>query len=386
MMTFKNREQLIIANFGELWLKGKNRNDYIRLLEKNIREQLGGESFVLERHFDRLILRIDDGSDVASIMPKLRRTFGLSKLELATAVKPDMKSIVAEANKMLSVKPVPKSVRIEAHRSYKELPFDSNDIVRKLKPVLEKHGVDPITKGYEKEMNISVTKEAAFMSMGKEKASGGLPVGSSGKAVILLSGGIDSPVAAWYAMKRGMQPIYVHIHSFQNADEAMKGKIPVLIKTLSGFHPRYSAYFVPSHIFQAASMGLGKYELVMMKTFFLRLAEQVALKEGAHAIFTGESLGQVASQTAENIEAEQFGLKVPVLRPLIGYDKEEIIKVARAIGTYDQSITQYRDVCSMNAKNPKLNSNREKVADLAKHMGMRGVVSRSLKASKLIYA
>ena len=209
-----------------------------------------------------------------------------------------MKSIVAEANKMLSVKPVPKSVRIEAHRSYKELPFDSNDIVRKLKPVLEKHGVDPITKGYEKEMNISVTKEAAFMSMGKEKASGGLPVGSSGKAVILLSGGIDSPVAAWYAMKRGMQPIYVHIHSFQNADEAMKGKIPVLIKTLSGFHPRYSAYFVPSHIFQAASMGLGKYELVMMKTFFLRLAEQVALKEGAHAIFTGESLGQVASQTA----------------------------------------------------------------------------------------
>ena len=181
---------------------------------------------------------------------------------------------------------------------------------------------------------------------------------------MLLSGGIDSPVAAWYAMKRGMQPIYVHIHSFQNADEAMKGKIPVLIKTLSGFHPRYSAYFVPSHIFQAASMGLGKYELVMMKTFFLRLAEQVALKEGAHAIFTGESLGQVASQTAENIEAEQFGLKVPVLRPLIGYDKEEIIKVARAIGTYDQSITQYRDVCSMNAKNPVTNSNMATTGNL----------------------
>jgi thiamine biosynthesis protein ThiI len=183
-------------------------------------------------------------------------------------------------------------------------------------------------------------------------------------------------------MKRGMQPIYLHIHSFQTGDEALKGKIPRLIKTLSGFHPRYSAYFVPSHVFQAASIGLGKYELVLMKTFFLRLAEQVALKEGAHAIYTGEALGQVASQTPENIESEQFGLKVPVLRPLIGYDKEEIIKVARAIGTYDQSIEQYKDVCSISARNPKLNSNREKVAEIAKRMGMRGVVSRSLKASK----
>ena len=383
-MPFKNRESLIIANFGELWLKGRNRDQYIHTLERNIRDQLSGESFALERHFDRLIIRIDDGSDVGSIVSKLRKTFGLSRLEVAVAVKPDMKSIVSEAENILSAEPAPKSLKIDAHRAYKELPFDSMEIVRKVKAVAEKHGIDPTTKGYEKELSISVTKEAAFMSMGREKALGGLPVGSSGRAVVLLSGGIDSPVAAWYAMKRGMQPIYLHVHSHQNGEEALKGKIPRMMETLSGFHPHYIAYMVPSHVFQAASMGLGKYELVLMKTFFLRLAEQVALKEDAHAIYTGESLGQVASQTPENIEAEQYGIKVPVLRPLIGYDKEEIIKVARAIGTYDQSIEQYKDVCSMSARNPKLNSDREKVAELAKRIGMRGIVSRSLKASRQI--
>jgi tRNA uracil 4-sulfurtransferase len=385
-MSFKNREPLIVANFGELWLKGKNRNQYITLLERNIKEQLSGDAFSLERHFDRLIFRLYEDSDVPLIASKLKKTFGLSKVEVSVAVKPDMKSIAAEAGKMLSVEPKPKSVRINAHRAYKQFTFTSSDIIQKLKGVAEKNGVDPASKGYDKEINISVTKEAAFLSMGKEKGIGGLPVGSSGSAVILLSGGIDSPVAAWYAMKRGMLPIYVHVHSLQDSDEAVKSKISSLIGTLSGFHPHYKAYFVPSHIFQAASIGLGKYELVTMKAFFLRLAERVALKEGAHAIYTGESLGQVASQTPENIEAEQYGIKIPVLRPLIGYDKEEIIKVARSIGTYDQSIAPYKDVCSMNARNPKLNSQSKTVAYIMKRIGMRGVVSRSLKASKIVIA
>jgi thiamine biosynthesis protein ThiI len=385
-MGFKNREPLIVANFGELWLKGRNRNEYIAQLQRNIKDQLDGESFLMERHFDRLIFRLYDDSDVPSIAMKLKRTFGLSKVETSVAVKPDMRSISAAAGKLLSVKPSPKSVRINAHRAYKQLTFTSSDIVQKLKGVAEKNGVDPASKGAEKEINISVTKEAAFLSMGKERGIGGLPVGSSGSAVVLLSGGIDSPVAAWYAMKRGLTPIYVHVHSLQNADEAMKSKIPRLIGTLSAFHPHYKAYFVPSHVFQAASIGLGKYELVVMKAFFLRLAEQVALKEGAHAIYTGESLGQVASQTSQNIEAEQYGVKVSVLRPLIGFDKEEIIKVARTIGTYDQSIEQYKDVCSINAKNPKLNSESKVVARILKKIGIGSVVKRSIKASKIVIA
>jgi len=385
-MEFQKGEVLITVRFGELWLKGKNRNSYIRLLEKNIKEQLSGEKFALERYYDRLLLRLFKDSELGSIGNKLKRVFGMSGFEISNVCEPTLRSITATAKKVLGAEPRPKSVRIDAHRSYKQLPFDSMDIVRSIKGAVEKLGIDPTTKGYEKELRVSVTKDAAFVSLGKEKGQGGLPVGSSGKGVILLSGGIDSPVAAWYAMKRGVEPVYVHLHAFQSADEAANGKVMQMIKHLSGFYPHYKTYFVPSHIFQAAAFQFGKYELVLLKAFMLKVAEQIAKKEGANLIFTGESLGQVASQTAENICAEQYGIGIPVLRPLIGYDKEEIIKIAKSIGTYEESIKPYKDVCSINAKNPKLNSQKEKVKELLKKMGARSVVNRSLKASKSISA
>lgn len=378
-MEFKQNERLIVVHFGELWLKGHNRNRYIRQLEQNIREQLSGESFVLQRYFDRLVLRLDKKSDADAISQRLRKVFGVSAFEVAVAVKPTMVQIAGMAKKMLSARPRPKSVRIDSHRSYKQLPFNSIEVVEKLKKVADKLGVEPMAKGYERELNISITKDAAFLSLDRQKGAGGLPVGSSGKAVILLSGGIDSPVAAWYAMKRGLEPVYVHLHAFQDQDEAMKSKVPEIICTLSGFYPHFKSYFVPSHIFQASSFNYGKYELILLKAFMLKLAEQVADKEGATVIYTGESLGQVASQTPENLAAEQQGICLPILRPLIGYDKEEIIKVARAIGTFEESIKLYRDVCSINSRNPKLRSEQKEIARMLAKMKIKSIVSRSLK-------
>ncbi len=385
-MEFKENEKLIVVRFGELWLKGHNRNQYIRQLEKNLKEQLAGESFLLERYFDRLVLRLNARSNTDSISRKLRKVFGISAFEIAVAVKPDVKSISAEAKRMLSSKPRPKSVRINSHRSYKQLAFTSVDVVDELKKVADKLGVEPKPKDYEKELNVSITKEAAFLSLGREKGQGGLPVGSSGRAVILISGGIDSPVAAWYAMKRGLAPVYVHLHGFQDSKEALSGKVSKMISLLSDFYPHQTTYYIPSHIFNASSFKLGKYELVLLKAFMLRLAERVALKENAPVIYTGESLGQVASQTPENLGAEQYGLSLPVLRPLIGYDKEEIIKLAREIGTYEESIKPYKDVCSINAKNPKLNAEAKWVRKMLNNMKIRTIVSRSLKASKTVGA
>jgi thiamine biosynthesis protein ThiI len=287
---------------------------------------------------------------------------------------------------MLAKEPRPRSVKIDAHRAYKQLPFDSMDITQKIIKVADGLGIEPAIKGYEKELYVSVTKDAAFLSLGKEKGAGGLPVGSSGKGVILLSGGIDSPVAAWYAMKRGVEPVYVHLHAFQDAKEATEGKVSNIVARLSEFHPHYRMYFIPSHFFQASAFKSGRYELILLKAFMLRLAEKVAKKEGANLIFTGESLGQVASQTPENIGAEQYGIKLPVLRPLIGYDKEEIIRVARAIGTYEESVKPYADVCSINAKNPKLNAQREKIRELMSMIGISGIVNRSLKSAKVLSA
>ncbi len=385
-MQFKENETLIVLRFGELWLKGRNRNDYIRRLVKNIKEQLAGEHFTLERHFDRLIIRTNKKSDNDAILSKLKNVFGISRVEVAVTAKPTLAGISAAAKKMLSSRKEIKSIRINSHRSYKLLPFNSVDVVKRLREIAEKLGIDPTTKGYQAELNVSVTKDAAFISIDGQRGAGGLPVGTSGKAVILLSGGIDSPVAAWYAMKRGLEPVYIHLHAFQDSKQALDGKVTELFAILSSFYPHYRAYIMPSHLFQASSFKFGKYELVLLKAFMLRVAERVATKEGAKVIFTGESLGQVASQTPENLSAEQYGIKLPVLRPLIGYDKEEIIKVAKAIGTFDVSIRPYRDVCSIKSRNQKLNSKEEKVEELLGKMQIKSIVTRSLNASKLITA
>jgi thiamine biosynthesis protein ThiI len=198
-----------------------------------------------------------------------------------------------------------------------------------------------------------------------------------------MSGGIDSPVAAWYAMKRGVTPVYVHLHAFQDPEDAVKGKVTDLLGTLSRYYPHYKVYFVPSHIFQAGSFKYGRYELILLKAFMLKLAERVARREHALNVFTGESLGQVASQTSGNILATQCGTKLPVLRPLIGFDKEEIIRVARAIGTYEDSIRPYKDVCSINARNPTLSADPARTREMLREMNISSIVTRSLKLARI---
>ncbi len=378
-MEFSEGERLIVVHFGELWLKGGNRNDYIRLLEKNIREQLRGADFALERYFDRLILRPGKGANENGLRERLGSVFGISAFETAIVAKPERRSISATAKMLLSAQPKPKSVRINSHRSYKQLSFNSIDVVNDLKKVAEDVGVEPMTSGHERELNISITRDAAFLTVDRQRGAGGLPVGSSGKAVVLLSGGIDSPVAAWYAMKRGLIPIYLHVHAFKDNADAEKEKVPRIINTLSVFCPHAKTYFVPSYVFQANSTRFGKYELILLKAFMLRLAARLAKKEGAGVIVTGESLGQVASQTSSNLMAEQHGISLPILRPLIGMDKEEIVQIAKRIGTFSDSIRQYKDVCSINARNPKTKTNTEDMKQMLRSIGIGRVVARSAK-------
>ncbi len=377
---------LIVARFGELWLKGRNRGSYIGLLERNIRDQLAGERFILKREYDRMLITPERAQDAAGITVKLGRTFGLSGTELSVTAEPKLAAIASKSRSMLKSRKGVKRVLISSHRSDKTLPFDSVDVVNRMRKELVKLGIEPDTKDYDTELRISIGKDVAYLSFGKSRGAGGLPVGSSGSGVVLMSGGIDSPVAAWYAMKRGVAPVYVHLHAFQEPREALEGKVARIIGTLSGYHPHYTAYFVPSHVFQAGSFRFGRYELILLKAFMLRLAERVAERERALTIFTGESLGQVASQTPANLRAEQYGMKVPVLRPLIGFDKEEIIAVARRIGTYGDSITPYRDVCSINAKNPVISADTDKVREMASSMGMRSIVTRSLKLATVVSA
>jgi thiamine biosynthesis protein ThiI len=379
------QNKVIVVRFGELWLRGRNRPEYVKKLRQNVLAKLSEEDISLKCEYDRFLISIGDGSREFDVMAKLGQVFGISNYELAYVAEPNMSDILRVCKYILKSDCRGIKIRVNSHRSYKKLNFNSIEIRANVIAAAKEMGYEPANKGFEEELNINVTKESAFISSIKSKGLGGLPVGTSGKAIILLSGGIDSPVAAWYAMKRGAEPVYVHIHAFADSETAMKSKISEIIYILSHYQrgtPK--VYYVPSHIFQAAAVSTKRYELVLLKSFMLRVAEKVAENEGADMIFTGESLGQVASQTSSNLSAEQYGLNTPVLRPLIGFDKEEIIRVANRIGTYEVSVKSYKDVCAINSRSPKTRMSHELLSIMLKDIGMDEVVERSVDASRLV--
>ncbi len=373
-------EKVMLVHFGELWLRGKNRPNYVNLLKKDISYKLSGIGYKLYDRRDRLVIKAQEGA-MQEISSRLSKVFGISNYAVATVAEPSLHSISLAALPYLKElkERGAKSIRINAHRSYKELSFDSNDIVKEVSKLIASEGMQPALKGADGSIFINVTKESSYIYSEVSKGAGGLPTFSSGKAVILLSGGIDSPVAAWFAMKRGMQPIYLHIHGFRSNAEVSQTKIPRIIKVLDSY-AKSKFYFVPAYKFQIAAMRVSsRYEAVLFKAFALRIAEKLAMREHAYAIYTGESMGQVASQTPMNMMASQLGIKIPVMRPLVGMDKEEIIAIARRIGTFEISIEPYKDVCSINARNPVTKADPKIVKEIASKIKLGSVVSGSVK-------
>ncbi len=383
-MQFKPGERVITVRFGELWLRGKNRGMYIKALKRNLLDLLASEKFEIENNYDRFIIRLNGDSDTGKIRDGLTHLFGISNYEISYASKPSLDSIDKTAKLLLKKEKDIKSVKINAHRSYKKFKFNSVDITRRLIKVVGKLGIEPDLHKYDRELFVNVTKDAAFLSIDKAKGPGGLPVGTSGKGVVLLSGGIDSPVAAWYAMKRGMEPVYVHIHGYPEAKDALKSKLPDIVRILSAYYPNARTYYVPSHIFQVGAIKSRRHELILLKNFMLRIADLVAEKEQAQAIFTGESLGQVASQTLSNLQAEEQGVKTQILRPLIGFDKQEIVSAAIKIGTYDESIKPYKDVCSINSRNPVTRTNPLLMAKLVKEFKIDALAKKSMRLAEVV--
>ena len=374
---------VIVMHFGELWLRGRNRNYYISRLMKNITERLQGENLTISRQYDRVLLNLEKRSDLDSIKRKAATIFGVSRFEITQVTKPDLKSIKGLCTKALSNLKKSSVVRIQSHRSYKQLPFNSIDVVRELSKIAKKKGLGIANKGFDFELNINITKDSAFVDTGRIKGAGGLPVGTSGRAVVLLSGGIDSPVAAWYAMKRGLEPIYVHFHGFPNNDAVELKKIRDIVSKLREYCPRYRLYLLPTSAFQLAVLGSGRSETVLLKYFMLSAADKIAEKENASLIYTGDCLGQVSSQTPQNLLAESQGVVHEIMRPLIGFDKEEIIGRARLIGTYELSILPYMDVCSINARNPSTGVRPDKVRQLARRHRLKGIATKTIRLASV---
>jgi len=374
--------QVILVHYGELWLRGKNKQRYINQLKANLKSLLEGEAYSIEEEHDRIILRPSNETSANNILNKLGYLFGISSFNLAYEAEPNIDSITSVAKELLLSRGY-KKIKILAHRSYKELSFNSLDIINEVSKVAKSMGVEPSLHEYDGTLFINVTKKHAYIYDKNIKGLGGLPVGTSGKGVILLSGGIDSPVCAWFAMKRGVLPIYIHVHQFADPEMLKESKIPMILSKLSPYSKGLKPiiYYIPAHYFTVAVAKAdkqGRYSHVLFKAFLFKLAELVAKKEGAKLIFTGESLGQVSSQTPSNIAASEANVNMPILRPLIGFDKEEIISIARKIGTYELSIKPYPDVCVINARKPSTSADIKIIKELLKEMHINEIARKSI--------
>ncbi|MFI5412942.1 MAG: tRNA uracil 4-sulfurtransferase ThiI, partial [Candidatus Micrarchaeales archaeon] len=376
------QNNLIVIHFGEIWLKGRNRGNFVKQLYQNIKLAIRDEKYdSLENARDRFVLHLLKTSDMESINKKLEHVFGISWFAPVIITTNKIPDIMKTAAKLYGKN---EKVRVEVKRSFKGLKFNSQELVsvflknkKKFPFILDRDG--------DKELFINLTKERCMIIKEKIRGAGGLPVGSSGKAIILLSGGIDSPVASIYAMKKGLIPIYLHVHAYPKNETSANSKMKTLLKTMRDYYKDSKVYFVPSYIFQAATIKTPKeYELVLFKRFIYKLAEKIAVEEGAEVIATGESLGQVASQTVKNLIATERGMKIFVMRPLIAFDKQEIVNEAKRIGTYEISIKEYPDVCSIRARNPSTAARFETIDKLYKQCKLDSIVTKSIKKSLIL--
>jgi len=372
------KPSIIVIHFGEIWLKGGNRRMFIQRLYNNIGAALKGEEYEsLENDRDRFLLHLGKKSDYKAISEKLAKVFGISWFGGCITVKSDFRSIVDAILKVSKGR----TVRLEVHRSDKSLPFKSYEVVSEMIKLSKKKKVS-LDVDSDDVVYVKAATRKSYVSFDKKQGPQGLPVGCSGRAVILLSGGIDSPVASYYAMKRGLEPIYLHVHGFPAYDKKKLKKVYSVLDSLAGYATNQTTYFAPFHIFQGSSLEVSRrYELVLFKRFLYLLAQEVAKWEKADCIVTGESIGQVASQTMQNLKSTSAGIDQMIVRPLIGMDKQEIVDKAKAIGTLGSSLLGYKDVCSISIRGAELRAKAKEIDEICKKIGMAKVVRDTLKKS-----
>ncbi|MEZ5320318.1 MAG: tRNA uracil 4-sulfurtransferase ThiI [Vicinamibacterales bacterium] len=340
----------VIAHYGELALKGKNRPWFMSTLVRNVKSALAGLGVESVRIVvGRIEIRHRSDADWGEIRARLARVPGIGNFARALFVEPDLDRIadvVVEAVRGRSAA----SFRIAARRADKRFPHASPDIERVIgRRVQEATGwpVDLSRPAFV--IRVEVLTHEAFVSFDKEPGTGGLPVGTGGRVLCLLSGGIDSPVAAWRIIRRGCQASFVHFHSHPILSRTSQDKARELARILTASQLRSRLFLVPFGPVQQQVVVTvpPPLRVVVYRRLMIRIAERIAARAGARMLVTGEVIGQVASQTLDNMAVIDEAATLPVLRPLVGFDKEEITAEAQRLGTYDVSIVPDEDCCTL---------------------------------------
>lgn len=378
---------LLVQLFHELALKGKNRPFFLKRAKAHVRRALKGLGVALEGEWPMALLFRLPEEAWPEAKARLQDTLGVESFARVLRTPPDLEALKAALEKALEGQAFG-SFRITAKRSDKAFPLTSPEIERALGAFVKgKTGAQVRLKGAEREFVVRVLPGAALLEVERHPGPGGLPPGVSGRVVALLSGGIDSPVAAYRLMRRGAEVVLVHFHPFPLLSGASREKAKALAERLARFQHRLRLHLVPfsevqRHIIVEAPTA---YRVVLYRRYMLRIAEAIAREEGALALCTGDSLGQVASQTLENLHAVNQAATLPVFRPLIGWDKEEIVAEAQRIGTYATSILPDEECCTLFApKHPVTRARLEVVLETEARLPTEELLALALKEREVL--
>lgn len=387
-------KEIILVKMGELVLKGLNRRQFEDKLIKNIKKTLRhlGEFEIKNAQSTITIIPQDELIDLDDVCEQVRKIFGIVTYSRA-AVCPEktLDSILETAPEYLAeqLKEV-KTFKVEAKRSDKKFPYKSPEIARETGAAVLRAfphlKVD--VRNPELVVNVEVRDYEAYVRGAALKGAGGIPVGTGGNAVILISGGIDSPVAAYMMAKRGIRLTAVHFASPPYTSERAEQKVVKLLKKVAQYSGDMNMYTVPFTEMQEAIRDKcpEEYFTLIMRRLMMKISERIALEKGCKALITGESLGQVASQTIGALGCTDNATNLPVFRPLIGMDKQEIVDISYKIDTYETSIEPYEDCCTVfTPKHPRTNPSLEKVIEAEALGNFEPMIEKALENLKVTY-
>lgn len=373
----------ILIRYGELGLKGKNIKQFILQLQRNVQDALQAFPNVKVTRSQGRMFVLLNGEEPTPVLEACQKIFGIYSLSPALRVENEEEAIKAGALFALTHHKTASTFKVAVRRANKRFPIPSQE----MNPLLGAHLLKN-TEGYkvdvhepDVEIKVEIREKATYITSTVYPGAGGLPVGTAGKAMLLLSGGIDSPVAGHLMMKRGIQLEMIHFHSPPFTSERAKQKVLDLTEKLTHFGGEINVHLVPFTALQQEIFKMipERYAMTVMRRVMLRISEQLCEKLGIQAVVTGESLGQVASQTLASMHTINEVTNLPVLRPLVSFDKEEIIHHSKKIDTYDISIRPFEDCCTIFVpKSPATNPKRSSVNEYESQVDFTAFMTEAL--------
>ena len=377
--------ELLLVRYGEIFLKGQNRPVFMRALVKRIKRAVQDLGATVYLNDSRIF--VTDYSDQDEAIRKVTKVFGVHSVCPAIEMpKEDFDAVAAQAVAMMA--DLKGTFKVSARRSDKRYPLDSPAINGQIghRVLVANKNLSVDVKNPDHVMNVEI-RDHAYLYVKVVPAVGGMPVGTNGRATLLLSGGIDSPVAGWMIAKRGVHINAVHFHSYPYTSDRAKEKVLDLARILSESCCGIRVHVVP---FTKIQMEIhekcpDEYTTLIMRRFMMRIAERVAISEKSEALITGESIGQVASQTMTALGTTDMVVNMPVFRPVIGFDKTEIIAIAEKIGTMETSSLPYEDCCTVfTPRHPATHPHLDIIEEAEAKLDMEALIQEAIDGIEIV--